>query len=31
MPQLDDFRENIDAAPEIRPINIEDLLGRPER
>ena len=30
MPQLDDFRENIDAAPEIRPINIEDLLGRPQ-
>ena len=30
MPQLDDFRENIDAAPQIRPINIEDLLGRPQ-
>ena len=30
MPQLDDFHENIDAAPEIRPINIEDLLGRPQ-
>ena len=28
MPQLDDFRENINAGPEIRPINIEDLLGR---
>ena len=30
MPQLDDFREDIDATPEIRPINIEDLLGRPQ-
>lgn len=30
MPQLDDFRENIDASPEIRPLNIEDLLGRPQ-
>lgn len=30
MPQLDDFRENIDTTPEIRPINIEDLLGRPQ-
>ncbi|CAN0570948.1 unnamed protein product, partial [Laminaria digitata] len=30
MPQLDDFRENIDATAEIRPINIEDLLGRPQ-
>ena len=30
MPQLDDFRENIDGTPEIRPINIEDLLGRPQ-
>lgn len=30
MPQLDDFRENIDSAPEIRPLNIEDLLGRPQ-
>ena len=30
MPQLDDFRENIDAAPEVRPLNIEDLLGRPQ-
>lgn len=30
MPQLDDFRENIDATPEIRPLNIEDLLGRPQ-
>ena len=30
MPQLDDFRESVDAAPEIRPINIEDLLGRPQ-
>lgn len=30
MPQLDDFREDIDAAPEIRPLKIEDLLGRPQ-
>lgn len=30
MPQLDDFRESVDGAPEIRPINIEDLLGRPQ-
>ena len=30
MPQLDDFRESVDAAPEIRPINIKDLLGRPQ-
>ncbi|MEE2997716.1 MAG: nucleoside-diphosphate sugar epimerase/dehydratase [Pseudomonadota bacterium] len=30
MPQLDDFRENVKTAPEIRPINIEDLLGRPQ-
>jgi len=30
MPQLDDFRENVNAAPEVRPINIEDLLGRPQ-
>ena len=30
MPQLDDFREGVDAPPEIRPINIEDLLGRPQ-
>ena len=30
MPQLDDFRENIDSVPDIRPINIEDLLGRPQ-
>ena len=30
MPQLDDFREDIDKSPEIRPIKIEDLLGRPQ-
>tara|TARA_B100000700_G_scaffold329963_2_gene453894 strand:- start:3657 stop:5504 length:1848 start_codon:yes stop_codon:yes gene_type:complete len=30
MPKLDDFRENIETAPEIQPINIEDLLGRPQ-
>jgi len=30
MPQLDDLREHLDTAPEIRPINIEDLLGRPQ-
>lgn len=30
MPQLDDFRENIDSSPEIRPIKIDDLLGRPQ-
>ncbi len=30
MPRLDDFRENIDSATEIRPLNIEDLLGRPQ-
>tara|TARA_R110000868_G_scaffold7354_3_gene39975 strand:- start:9372 stop:11321 length:1950 start_codon:yes stop_codon:yes gene_type:complete len=30
MPQLDDFRENIDSSSEIRPIRIEDLLGRPQ-
>ncbi len=28
MPRLDDFHNNIDVAPQIRPINIEDLLGR---
>ena len=30
MPRLDDFRENIESATEIRPLNIEDLLGRPQ-
>ena len=30
MPQLDDFRENVETSPEIHPINIEDLLGRPQ-
>jgi FlaA1/EpsC-like NDP-sugar epimerase len=30
MPRLDDFHNNIDVAPQIRPINIEDLLGRPQ-
>jgi FlaA1/EpsC-like NDP-sugar epimerase len=30
MPQLDDFREDIDTSPEIRPIKIDDLLGRPQ-
>lgn len=30
MPQLDDFREDIDSSPEIRPIKIDDLLGRPQ-
>ena len=30
MPQLDDFRESTDTPTEIRPINIEDLLGRPQ-
>jgi FlaA1/EpsC-like NDP-sugar epimerase len=28
MPMPDDFRDSIDATPEVRPINIEDLLGR---
>ena len=28
MPQLDDFREDFESDLEIRPINIEDLLGR---
>jgi FlaA1/EpsC-like NDP-sugar epimerase len=30
MPRLDDFHNDIDVAPQIRPINIEDLLGRPQ-
>ena len=30
MPRLDDFRSNVDPTPELRPINIEDLLGRPQ-
>ncbi len=30
MPRLDDFRSGMEAAGEIRPINIEDLLGRPQ-
>lgn len=30
MPQLDDFREDVDSSPDIRPIRIEDLLGRPQ-
>ena len=30
MPQLDDLRDNLETAPEIRPIRIEDLLGRPQ-
>ena len=30
MPRLDDFRSGVDATPQIRPINIEDLLGRPQ-
>jgi FlaA1/EpsC-like NDP-sugar epimerase len=30
MPQLDHFQESDSASPEIRPIRIEDLLGRPQ-
>jgi len=30
MPQPDDLRDNLETAPEIRPIKIEDLLGRPQ-
>mgnify|MGYP003669116804 CR=1 FL=1 len=30
MPRLDDFGSGLERAPQIRPINIEDLLGRPQ-
>jgi FlaA1/EpsC-like NDP-sugar epimerase len=30
LPRLDDFRSDVGVVPQIRPINIEDLLGRPQ-